>query len=55
MSIVGPNGKGVDLSKGQVVGENIKKYRIGEVEIATADTPDVILVTCRAMRGEFVR
>lgn len=44
MTIVGKDGKPIDISKASLIGENIRKYKVGEIEIQTNETPGQVLL-----------
>jgi len=43
MSLVGPDGKPIDLSKAKVIGEEENSYEVGGLRITWADTPEKAL------------
>ena len=55
MSIVGPNGKPIDLSQAQLLGNDVHDYEIGEIKISSAETPERVLTQAAEQAKGFLR
>ncbi len=55
MSIVGPNGKPIDLNQAQLLGDDVHDYEIGEVKISSAETPERVLTNAATQAQGFLR
>ncbi len=56
MSLIGPNGKPIDLSKAVPIGgPELNDYKIGEIAISTNETPETALASALAQVQGFFK